>query len=187
MQRLRPHHLEHAHGTFLNSHDEFPCSNRNPGQVLFRRVARQGAKMKREQWLVLFLILFCHTSNSHAQAWSGIIDPSRAVDWSRAGTSIPNRTTNCATLSSGATSSQINSAISSCPANQVVFLNPGTYNLSAGITFNGHGNVTLRGAGPTLTILQFSSGDNCGGQGGDICVIDANPAYVGSSQVQPGC
>src|SRR6266699_4613638 len=136
--------------------------------------------------LVFLFMLLCHSSSSHAQAWSGIIDPSRAVDWSRAGTSIPNRTTNCATLSPGATSSQINSAISNCPANQVVFLNAGTYNLSGGITFNGHSNVTLRGAGPTLTVLQFSSGDNCGGQGGDICVIGSNPAYVGSSQVQPG-
>ncbi len=142
--------------------------------------------MIRKRPLVFLLLLLCHSSYSYAQAWSGIIDPSRAVDWSRAGTSIPNRTTNCTTLSPGATSSQINSAISSCPANQVVFLNPGTYNLSGGITFNGHGNVTLRGAGPTLTILQFSSGDNCGGQGGDICVIDSHPAYVGSSQVQPG-
>src|SRR6266581_1343928 len=141
--------------------------------------------MIRKRPLVFLLLLLCHSTSSYAQAWSGIIDPSRAVDWSRAGTSIPNRTTNCATFSPGATSSQINSAISSCPANQVVFLNPGTYNLSGGITFNGHGNVTLRGAGPTLTILQFSGGDSCGGQGGDICVIDSNPAYVGSSQVQP--
>src|SRR5260370_36932704 len=142
--------------------------------------------MIRTRARVFLLWLLCHSRSSYAQPWSGIIDPSRAVDWSRAGTRIPNRTTNCATLSPGAPSSQINSAISSCPANQVVFLNPGTYNLSGGITFNGHGNVTLRGAGPTLTILQFSGGDNCGGQGGDICVIDSHPAYVGSSQVQPG-
>ena len=141
-------------------------------------------KWKRSLWL--FLIILCYSSYSHAQAWSGIIDPSRAIDWSRAGTTITNRTTICATLSPGASSSQINSAISNCPANQVVFLNAGTYNLSGGINFGGHNNVTLRGAGPIQTVLQFSSGDGCGGQGGDICVIDSSPAYVGSSQIQPG-
>src|SRR6202171_3341857 len=151
-----------------------------------RLVARQGAKMKWKRSLWLFLIILCYSSYSHAQAWSGIIDPSRAIDWSRAGTTITNRTTICATLSPGASSSQISSAITNCPANQVVFLNAGTYNLSGGINFGGHSNVTLRGAGPIQTVLQFSSGDGCGGQGGDICVIGSNPAFVGSSQVQPG-
>ena len=142
--------------------------------------------MKWKRSLLLFLIILCYSSYSHAQAWSGIIDSSRAIDWSRAGTTIKNRTTICATLSPGASASQISSAISSCPANQVVFLNAGTYNLSGGINFGGHNNVTLRGAGPIQTVLQFSSGDGCGGQGGDICVIDSSPAYVGSSQIQPG-
>jgi hypothetical protein len=151
-----------------------------------RLVARQGAKMKWKRSPLLFLIILCYSSYSHAQAWSGIIDSSRAIDWSRAGTTIKNRTTICATLSPGASASQISSAISSCPANQVVFLNAGTYNLSGGINFGGHNNVTLRGAGPIQTVLQFSSGDGCGGQGGDICVIDSSPAYVGSSQIQPG-
>jgi hypothetical protein len=161
-------------------------SGRNRVRHSVRLVARQGAKMKWKQSLLLFLIILCYSGYSYAQAWSGIIDPSRAIDWSRAGTTIANRTTNCATLSPGATASQINSAIGSCPANQVVFLNAGTYNLSGGITFSGHSNVTLRGAGPTLTILQFSAGDGCGGQGGNVCVIDSNPSWVGSSQVQPG-
>jgi len=146
--------------------------------------------VKRCQWLLLFFIILCHPLRSSAQAWSGILDPSRAIDWSVSGLGIPggipNRTTNCATLNPGATSSQIDSAIASCPSGQVVFLNAGTYLLSSGITFNGHSNVTLRGAGPTLTILVFTGGDSCGGQGGDVCLIDSVHYYDGSAAVQPG-
>src|ERR1700675_1094425 len=101
----------------------------------FGRVATIGVKMRRLHWFLVFLIVLGHTTKSHAQAWAGIIEPSRAVDWSSAGTSIPTRTTICATLNPGASSSQINAAIASCPANQVVSLNAGTYNLSGGITF----------------------------------------------------
>jgi len=92
-----------------------------------------------------------------AQSWSGIIGSSRATDWSGAGVvgGIPNRTTVCATLSPGATASQINSAIQSCPSGQVVFLNAGTYNLTAGIELS-KSNVTLRGAGSSATILKIS-------------------------------
>jgi hypothetical protein len=124
----------------------------------------------------------------HAQQWSGIIDPSRAVDWSNAGIpgGIPNRINICATLNPGATSSQINSAIASCPPNQVVYLNSGTYNITSGITFAGHNNVTLRGAGADQTILVFTGGDNCGGLGGDVCVINSTGYYVGTPAVLPG-
>jgi hypothetical protein len=146
--------------------------------------------LRRQKQLLfpLISILLCISPVCFGQAWSGILDPSRAVNWSNAGApgGIPNRTTICATLSAGASGSQINSAIASCPAGQVVFLNAGTYSISGGINFNGHSNVTLRGAGPTQTILQFSSGLGCGGQGGDICIIDSNPSYVGSAPVQPG-
>ena len=62
--------------------------------------------MRRLHWFLVFLIVLGHTTKSHAQAWAGIIEPSRAVDWSRAGTSIPTRTTICATLNPGASSSQ---------------------------------------------------------------------------------
>jgi hypothetical protein len=136
----------------------------------------------------LAVILLCLSTYALAQNWSGIIDPSRAIDWSQAGISggIPTRTTICSTLNPGATSAQINAAIASCPANEVVYLNAGTYTIASGITFNGHSNVTLRGAGPTQTILQFTGGDTCGGQGGDICAINSTGYYVGSAPVQPG-
>jgi hypothetical protein len=145
-------------------------------------------RCSRSLTLALTLLLLFLTTYALAQNWSGIIDPSRAIDWSQAGISggIPSRTTICTTLNPGATSAQINAAIASCPANQVVFLNAGTYTIASGISFNGHSNITLRGAGPTQTILQFTGGDPCGGQGGDICAINSTAYYVGSAPVQPG-
>jgi hypothetical protein len=110
----------------------------------------------RRAWFIAFLTMVVPTA-AMAQSWSGVISPSRATDWSTAGVrgGIPNRTTICATLSPGASSSQINSAIDSCPAGQVVFLNAGTYNLSSGIQLD-KSNVTLRGAGSSATILKIS-------------------------------
>jgi hypothetical protein len=140
--------------------------------------------MKRKKLLLLSLILLCLSTPAHAQLWSGIIDLSRAIVWSQAGVpgGIPTRTTICATLNPGATPDQINSAIASCPANQVVFLNAGTYNLSSGIVFQNKNNVTLRGAGPDKTFLVFTAGTACGGLGGDLCFINGNANWSG----QPG-
>ncbi len=133
--------------------------------------------MRRKKLLLFSLILLCLSTPAHAQLWSGIIDPSRAVDWSSPGIvgGIPNRTTICSTLNPGATAAQINSAIASCPSGQVVKLNAGTYNLSSGIIFNNKSNVTLRGAGPDKTFLIFSGGNSCGGLGGDLCMINSAP------------
>src|SRR5256885_10295105 len=122
--------------------------------------------------LVLFAALLCLSTSVGAQS---IISANRRIDWSRAGVvgGIPTRTTKCATLSPGVTAAQINSAIAACPANGVVFLNAGTYNLSAGITFGAHNNVTLRGAGPNQTLLKFSGSDPCAGLGGAVlCVFN---------------
>src|SRR5438034_7632510 len=89
---------------------------------------------------LLPLLVFCLSVYAHAQPWSGIIDTSRAMDWSTAGVTggIPNRTIICSALNPGATAAQINSSIASCPSGQVVFLNAGTYNLSGGIDFPNH-------------------------------------------------
>lgn len=139
-------------------------------------------------YLLILILLLAIPGVTHAQQWSGIIEPSRATDWTNVGIpgGIPSRTAVCATLNPGATSGQINSAIANCPANEVVFLNAGTYQLASGINFNGRSNVTLRGAGPGQTILKFTGGDSCGGNGGDICVIPSNPVYFGSPAVLPG-
>ena len=103
----------------------------------------------------------------HAQGSStstDVIDPARRIDWSRAGVlgGIPRRADgSCASLDARATAADINNAIAAC-ANGVVNLAPGTYNLSAGVTFRGSSNVTLRGAGPEQTILKFTGTDPCG-------------------------
>src|SRR5262249_19204145 len=113
--------------------------------------------------LVGFLVTAVPTL-TQAQLSSGLLDPSRAVDWSSAGVTggIPVRTTICATLNPGATAAQISSAISACPSGQVVFLNAGTYTLSSAISLSKN-NVTLRGAGADQTILVTTGNDSgCG-------------------------
>jgi len=119
---------------------------------------------------------------ANAQPWSGILSSSRAVDWTNVGIpgGIPNRTTICATLNPGATATQINSAIASCPAGQVVFLNAGTYNLSSGILFSNKSNVTLRGAGADQTKLVFTGGVSCFGPSADICIRNGESSYASS-------
>ena len=117
--------------------------------------------MKRVQLLLFLLLAFLtFPAALHAQAWSGIIDPSRAVDWSGAGIpgGIPVRTTQCgstiAAYSGAATT--INTAITNCTAGQFVGLGAGTFNLTSGIQFNGKNNVTLRGQGANSTFLVFT-------------------------------
>jgi hypothetical protein len=116
------------------------------------------------------IILPCFSGFLCAQPWSGIISPSRAIDWSNVGIpgGVPDRTTIYATLNPGATAAQINEAIASCPGSQVVFLNAGTYNLSGMISFSGANNVTLRGAGADQTKLVFSHGGSCFGAKANI-------------------
>src|SRR3990167_2203831 len=127
---------------------------------------------------ILLLLALVFAAPARAQLWSGYLDSSRAIDWSGAGVSggIPTRTTVCSTLSPGATAAQINTAITNCAAGEVVFLNAGTYNLAAGITFGGRSDVTLRGAGASQTKLIFTGDVGCRGFGASICLgADTNP------------
>jgi hypothetical protein len=128
--------------------------------------------MTRKQLIFLPLVLLYCSAYFHAQNANGLIAPIRHVDWSHVGIpeGIPNRTTICTTLNPGASASQINSAIASCPSGQVVFLSAGTYNLASGIDFANHSNVTLRGAGADQTFLVFSGSGSCQGQQSDVCV-----------------
>src|SRR6267143_6733465 len=132
--------------------------------------------------IVVLIFAFIAPAPGCAQQWSGIIDPSRAIDWSNVGISggIPNRTTICATLNPGASAAQISSAIASCPSGQVVFLNAGTSSLSDGVLFNGVINITLRGAGANQTFLVMSGSGGCNGQGADICIKTPGNNWYGS-------
>ena len=136
---------------------------------------------KKLLFLPLISVVLCFSPLCQAQLWSGLINSGRAIDWSKVGIpgGIPNRTTICTTLNPGATASQINSAISSCSAGQVVFLSAGTYNLSSGIVFSGNSNVTLRGAGANKTFLVFTGGTGCHGQQADVCIDGTDTNWGG--------
>lgn len=127
------------------------------------------------------ILLLLLTASCFGQNWSGIIDASRATDWSTAGVSggIPTRTTICSTLTSSATPANIESAISACPAGQVVYLSAGTYNLASGITWAAKSNVTLRGAGADQTFLVFTDHDGCHGALSDICMDSSDTNWKG--------
>ena len=139
--------------------------------------------MKRSSLILLPLILLCICASSFGQTWSGILAPSRAIDWSNAGVSggIPTNRTQCgATIApySGAPTI-INSALAACGANQYVQLGAGTFNLSSGVVIQAHNNVTLRGMGANKTFLVFSSANGCMGFIGDICVESGDLNWKG--------
>jgi hypothetical protein len=141
-------------------------------------------KLTRKSIFLLILVLFLFSLYSPGQQWVGILTPSRAINWSGAGIpgGVPTRTTICQTLSPGATTTQINAAIQSCPSGQVVFLKAGVYNLT-GITFNGKSNITLRGAGADQTILHFTGPAACGGAvaDSDICIANMDWTFYPNS------
>jgi hypothetical protein len=102
---------------------------------------------------LLFLALFAATSPIHAQLWTGVIAPGRAIDWSRAGVGpIPAREKICASLTASATLDEINRALAACKSGEVVFLAAGTYTIPG--TIQVPSRVTLRGAGADKTILS---------------------------------
>lgn len=144
--------------------------------------------------LRLFFLLAASGLSAHAQPWSTILDPSRAIDWRSAGFTIPSYTVNCPTqptLQTGsskasANTTAIQNALASCTATQnVVNIPAGTYYV-AGIGYGTQGNEVIRGAGPNSTTLIPTTENNCGGLGAGICMMDANPVYNQSSQILPG-
>ena len=126
--------------------------------------------MSPKHFLALSLVFLCLSATAFTQQQT-IVSASRSTDWSRAGVSggIPARTTICQTLNPGATAATIRTALINCPAGQTVFLSAGTYNVGA-IKIDTKNNVTLRGAGADLTILNFSGSTACSGPLAAICV-----------------
>ncbi|WP_348260828.1 hypothetical protein P8935_13555 [Telmatobacter sp. DSM 110680] len=127
----------------------------------------------------LILVLNATASVSHAQQpWSGILSPSRAVNWSNVGAAIPTNRTQCgSTVAAGTSAATINSDLSGCASGTYLLLGSGTFNLSAGLVLPA--NVTLRGSGAKSTFLVFSSGFNCRGQNVNICAASADTNYWG--------
>jgi hypothetical protein len=112
--------------------------------------------------------------------WVGILAPSRAIDWNKAGLpaafpdgeTTPNPWTPpvrpaCTSAQAGITVpvvagtsiSAISTALSSCsaanPKGSYLLLGPGTFTVSTGVNLYS-GNVTLRGSGPMQTTIQMT-------------------------------
>lgn len=154
--------------------------------------------LKKTRYIQLIPFILIWSSLAFGQGsypWSGILDPSRAIDWTAAGIpgGVPAITTQCGstispygTSGSYASPSTINAAIQSCPSGQYVSLGAGDFYLNAGISWNGKSGVVVRGQGAKLTTLHFNGIDACGGLGAVACMIDAGNVYQDSTQVQPG-
>jgi hypothetical protein len=122
--------------------------------------------------LLLLILLGCPALSQAQQLSSGIISPSRAIDWSQAGVvgGIPDA--NWAQCGStipaySGSAATINSHIAGCPANTYVLLGPGTFNLSTGILMKS--NVVLRGSGANSTFLVMAGNNSCSGNSAWIC------------------
>jgi Pectate lyase superfamily protein len=128
--------------------------------------------------LPLMLLLF--SPFSQAQLWAPILGPSQAIDWSKPGVGeIPARRTKCAILLPPATLVEINSALASCPSGDAVYLAPGTYSIAG--TISVPSNVTLRGAGANLTILNAT-----GTNGGDVVRLGSGSVSYNPVRITSG-
>jgi hypothetical protein len=144
--------------------------------------------------ILAILALGLIPSTVRAQAWSGTIPASggsggnaRAIDWSSSGMAggIPVRTVICTTISSTGSDQTvaINSALSACPSNEVVLLNAGTYQIGGIVLVPS--NVTLRGSGANLTILNST-----GTTGSSVvqlgAAVNSIPAIAGQTAITGG-
>ena len=130
--------------------------------------------MKRKLLILLPVMLFGLSGVLCAQIpdWSGILDPSRAIDWTQAGVvgGIPDTNwVQCGSTISAytGTAATINTRIAGCPANTYVLLGPGSFNLSTGISMKS--NVVLRGSGADSTFLVMAGNNGCSGMYAWIC------------------
>src|SRR5712692_6284617 len=151
------------------------------------------------QLFPLISILLLFSVHSYGQAWSGILAPSRAIDWSNAGlpATLPDGETTpnpwtpptrtqcvtaaCNTVSGGSvTAATINAAISSAPAGTYVLVPAGTFALGGSIQMTAN-YVTLRGSGASRT--KLTGGGVAIGQGFDSgrSLLTANPTKGATS------
>lgn len=145
---------------------------------------------------ILFLSAMLLPALAFPQSWTGIIDPTRAVDWTTAGFTIPNFTVPCATQptmtpsSSGAASANatnIANAIASCDAtHNVINVPAGTFWI-AGINYGGKSNVVVRGASAATTIIEMVAPSfGCGGYTGVHVCIAGGSLYAQSAAAAHG-
>jgi len=154
-------------------------------------------RVLRMSWRVIPFVLLVAVplAAQAAPPWSGILDPSRAIDWTSAGFTIPNYTVNCAiqpTLTpnsqsaASANTTAIQNALASCDVtHNVVNIPAGTYYV-AGWTYGSQGHQVVRGAGPNSTTIILTDEVGCSGMWHGICMIDDVHQYNGSDTVLPG-
>src|ERR1039458_8525962 len=149
--------------------------------------------MRRRQLFLfpLISIILILSKSSGAQQWSGVLSPSRAIDWSQAG--IPGGLPDAnwkqcgATLtaasyggssSSPANAPAITSVISGCAAQTYVQLGAGTFYLTGAIALKNQ--VALRGSGANQTFLvMYNNGSGtCNGQYTAISLCGDSSYYL---------
>jgi hypothetical protein len=170
-----------------------------------KRASRRKA-MKIALFFVFLLVLHVTQSTpAYGQAWTGVLSPSRAIDWSHAGVpgGIPSASwTQCGstiaaygTSNSPASPATIQTAIGNCTPggngnNTYLQLGAGTFYLSGSFYLKGIQNFEVRGMGANQTLIYFYGntgvgGDNCGGYYGTVCIESADVNYPGSAANGP--
>lgn len=139
------------------------------------------------------LLLACSV---YAQPWSGLIEPSRAIDWTAVGIpgGIPTTRTKCgdtilaATYNDGASdaTSGIQTALNACSSDTYLLLGAGTFRINSSLSVPS--NKTLRGSGAASTILNVlgsSTGAINLGSGniGSTSITISSGATAGSSSI----
>lgn len=127
------------------------------------------------------VVWFCLASCLSAQSWTGIISPSRAINWSNAGVAggIPTNRTQCgSTIAAGASTATIQAAINACGANQYVQLGAGTFSGFTGVTLNS--NMSIRGMGANSTFIVATGTNSCSGIYGAFCIQSGDLNYYGN-------
>lgn len=136
-----------------------------------------GPQVGSRDWTIcglLFLAAMFHlspvTAPGQTPPWSGILDPTRATDWTKAGIpgGIPDYTGVCRTVAlqntgnssadARANSTAIEKALDSCSGtSQAVIIPAGTWYVAGLQPKNSLRQVVMRGAGPLQTILKFTA------------------------------
>src|SRR5262249_4633774 len=157
---------------------------------------RQNARRRQQQVPIkcplrvffITLLLLGASPSVFAQAWSGIIASSRAINWSTAGVTggIPSGSwTQCgSTIAGGASAATIQAAINGCTANHYVQLGAGNFPGLGGL--NMKSNVALRGMGANQTFLTFTGKVGCYSAVAAICITGDLYTYSNSTNSYPG-
>lgn len=154
--------------------------------------------MRRARHFLLLISAFVAVSGTaDAQAWSGVISPSRAINWSQAGIpgGLPDSswaqctTTSCQVVCPGGTNpcgsggsvtpTTLQNAINSAPAQSYVLIPAGTFTMNSGVA--GKNQVVVRGTGANQTLLQFTGEIGCNGYYSAFCIAGSN-SYPGGEQ-----